>query len=64
MKFFLNSKTIRGLIIAAVPFLGLGTEDQALITQTVDTLITLAGILFAGYGRAKAEGKLKFNPFK
>lgn len=64
MKFFLDSKTIRGLIIAALPLLGIGTEDQVLVTQTVDTLITLAGLLFAGYGRAKAEGKLKFNPFK
>ena len=64
MKFFLKSKTIRGLIIAALPLLGIGTEDQVLITQTVDTLITLAGLLFAGYGRAKADGKIHFNPLK
>ncbi len=61
MKHFLKSKTIRGLLLAALPMLGLATQDQVLFTQTLDAIITLSGLILAGYGRVKASDKLRFN---
>lgn len=58
-KFALKSKTILGVIIAALPtigpVLGIGLEDQALISSGIDAVITLIGAALGAYGRFVAK---------
>lgn len=65
-KSILSSKTIWGVVIAALPtVLGLfhlRIADLSAFTsgatEIVDTVITLAGAVFAAYGRIKATAAL------
>jgi hypothetical protein len=70
-KFILKSKTILGIVIAAVPaVLGLfGVEASQADVQTItdsvfgiiekfEGIITLGGLALATYGRIKATGPL------
>lgn len=64
-KFVLKSKTIQGLIVAALPLLDAVTGVEAFkglegaIGSFVTELTTFVGLVWAAIGRAKAEGKLK-----
>lgn len=61
-KNFLGSKTIWGAVIAVLPTLAapfVGAEDGALISQSVDQIITGLGGLLAVYGRFVAGGPLR-----
>ena len=63
-KFVLKSKTILGALVAILPELGIlfgftFTEDGvAFVSQSLDSLIQIAGGAFAIYGRFKAEGEI------
>ena len=62
MKNFLGSKTIWGTVFAVIPtLLGpfVGAEDGALVTQSIDQIITGLGGLLAVYGRFVAGGPLR-----
>lgn len=64
-KFFLASKTIWGLIIAALPTLAplvglsLTADDASMLGSHVDGVIQAAGFLLALWGRVKADKPLK-----
>lgn len=64
MKFFLLSKTIIGIIVAALPVLlpqlgiSFTAEDGIFITEAWDGIVQAAGLVLAAYGRFKAEKKL------
>lgn len=57
---FLGSKTIWGLVIAAVPTVAklfgfeLAGDFTAQLSALIDQLVTLGGLAFAAYGRAVA----------
>lgn len=69
MKGFLSSKTIRGVLIAISPAIvsavnsALGTgftvPDVHLLVGDIETLVTIAGGLYAMYGRAVASQPLR-----
>lgn len=58
-KFALKSKTILGIILTALPTLapalGIGLEDQALISSGIDAIITVLGASLGAYGRFVAK---------
>ena len=68
MKWFLQSKTVIGILIPVIiqvlPLVGisLSADDTALINSTVDQLIQLAGLALALYGRFVATDKLTVTP--
>lgn len=67
---FLTSKTIWGLVVAAVPTVAklfgfeLAGDFTAQLSALIDQLVTLGGLAFAAYGRAVALHPLvrKSNP--
>lgn len=68
-KWFLKSKTILGLVVSILPTLlpavGVSMQegDTALISNTYDAIIQLAGVIIAVYGRFATAGKeLKLLP--
>jgi len=67
-KFFLKSKTIIGILIAAVmqlaPFIGIsfGEDDAAVVNNVVDIIITFFGLTLGAVGRFTAKQDLKLTP--
>lgn len=65
-KNFLGSKTIWGTVIAVVPTLApligisFSAEDAAMVSNSIDAIITAVGGLLAIYGRIKATTSLTF----
>lgn len=60
-KWFLQSKTVLGVIVSILPGLlpafgvSFGADDTAMISGFVDSLIQFAGAAFAVYGRWVAK---------
>lgn len=60
-KWFLQSKTILGLIVSILPALlpavgvSFSGDDVGLVNGLVDSLMTFGGALFAAYGRWVAK---------
>jgi len=67
-KFFLKSKTILGVILAALPTIlpivgvSWGANDGQLVSDGWDAAIQLAGAITAIIGRFKASDKISFLP--
>jgi hypothetical protein len=63
-KSILSSKTIWGLLVAALPLVAslfgftLAPGFEAEAQATVDQLVQVAGLVFAAYGRVVATSKL------
>lgn len=67
-KFILKSRTVQGLIVAAVPLVmelfGLSwtDDDTHAIETTVDVAIQFVGLLYALYGRLRAIHPITVKP--
>lgn len=67
-KFFAKSKTIWGLIIAALPQLALlfgfdfSDQDASELNDLVLQLVSVAGLIWAAIGRFKAKNNLTLKP--
>lgn len=66
-KPFYKSKTMLGILIAALPQIAQlaaanGIEVAAASDPQVQTVVTIAGLLFAAYGRLKAKGEITVLP--
>ena len=68
MKFFLQSKTIIGILIPVLvqvlPMIGVSfsADDAALFGNLIDRIIELAGVALAVYGRFVAKDELSVTP--
>lgn len=66
MKPFYRSKTILGILVAAAPQIlevaGVQIAEQS--SPEVSAIVTIAGLLLATYGRAKAADNLSVMPRK
>ena len=64
-KFFLQSKTILGILLMALtnlgPLFGISfTEgDAAMVREQIDAIITAVGALIATWGRATANSSIR-----
>ena len=67
-KWFLQSKTILGLIVSVLPALlpALGIsfsgDDVGLVNNLVDSLMPFGGAAFAAYGRFVSTTQVKLAP--
>lgn len=68
MKFILLSRTILGIIVAALPILlpqlgiSFSEEDGKFITDAADSIVTSAGLVVAAIGRFMAKEPLTLDP--
>jgi hypothetical protein len=66
----LKSKTILGLIVAALPQIAQVATESGIIEiaaasdPQVNAVVTIAGLLFAAYGRSRAKGPIPLKTEK
>jgi len=67
-KFFLQSKTVIGILLTAfvglAPMIGLNltADDTALVSSVVDKALEVVGLVLAMYGRFVATQPLSIKP--